>query len=67
MIHRPSVGDAVLVEGVVTAVGGQSPTGTVAVNFPFATDPSWHLDGVDIIAPDLIVFPRRVPADAFEV
>lgn len=51
------LGDRVLVEGTVVNVESGRPYGAVTVRFAEATDPSHLLDGVDIIAPQVLVHP----------
>lgn len=52
-VYRP--GETVWVEGVVEAVNPDKPFGEVQIRFPFATDPSHILDGISILAPQVIV------------
>ena len=53
--YRP--GDTVLVEGVVVAVEEGRPYGAVHVRFDGTTDPTHLVDGVEVIAPQVIVTP----------
>lgn len=52
-----TVGQTVLVEGVVTAVEEGRPFGAVTVRFDGTTDPSHLLDGVELVAPQVLVTP----------
>lgn len=62
--YRP--GDRVVVEGRVVAVEDGRPYGAVTVRFDEATDPSFLLDGVDVVVPQILVTPLPgvdVPSD----
>ena len=51
--YRP--GQRVLVEGTVLGYEQGTPFGAVVVRFAEATDPSYLLDGVDAILPQVLV------------
>lgn len=50
-------GDRVIVEGRVLSVEEGQPYGAVTVRFDEATDPSYLLDGVEAVVPQVIVWP----------
>lgn len=53
-------GQKVLVEAEVVSYDHGVPFGAVTVRFPEGTDPSFLLDGVDVVLPQVIVHPGVV-------